>query len=81
MQQKPLWGCEMCGKLYDTPYAVRDAVCVENGENSRAYAYTCVKCIKAVVELFDREFPNNKYLLRMLEKERILGERTVATAK
>lgn len=65
------WQCELCGREFDTPYAVRDEVIFMNGENDRAYPYVCAKDLKALVELLDREFPKNKYVLRIKEAERI----------
>ena len=63
------WSCELCGKEFDTPYAVRDQVVVMNGEDDRAYPYVCSKCIKSLVSTLDELFPKNKYAVRAKEKQ------------
>jgi len=56
--------CELGGESYDTALEVRDEIAVQNGADSRAYAYVCADHLKQVVALLDREFVNNKYAER-----------------
>jgi hypothetical protein len=71
MKVKDKWECEMCGKGFDTPYAVRDEVAICNGGDTRGYAYVCSGCIKRLTAILDEQFLNNKYAERIREKERI----------